>query len=42
VNGPSVSRDTRWDAAGLSGVIPALVAKAAPNAGTLGNREPSA
>ena len=42
VNGPSVSRDTRWDPAGLSGVIPALVAKAAPNAGTRGTREPSA
>jgi len=41
VNGPSVSRDTRWDAAGLSGVIPGLVAKAAPNADTLGNRAPA-
>ena len=38
VNGPSVSRDTRWDQDELSAVIPALVAKAAPNADTLGNR----
>ena len=36
VNGPSVSADTRWDPAALSAVIPALVAKAAPNADTLG------
>ena len=41
VNGPSVSADTRWDPAGLSAVIPGLVAKAAPNAGTLGTRQPS-
>jgi NAD(P)-dependent dehydrogenase (short-subunit alcohol dehydrogenase family) len=40
VNGPSVSRDTRWDAGGLAAVIPDLVAKAAPNADTLGNRKP--
>jgi len=38
VNGPAVSRDTRWDSPGLSAVIPALVAKAAPNADTLGSR----
>ncbi len=42
VNGPAVSRDTRWDADGLSAVIPGLVAKAAPNAGTTGDREPAA
>jgi NAD(P)-dependent dehydrogenase (short-subunit alcohol dehydrogenase family) len=36
-NGPSVSRDSRWDPAELSGVIPGLVAKAAPNADLLGN-----
>jgi NAD(P)-dependent dehydrogenase (short-subunit alcohol dehydrogenase family) len=41
VNGPASSRDTRWDQAGLSEVIPDLVAKAAPNAGTLGNRQPA-
>ena len=41
VNGPSVSRDTRWDAGELSAVIPGLVAKAAPNAGTMGNRSPA-
>ena len=41
VNGPASSRDTRWDQAGLSEVIPGLVAKAAPNAGTLGNRQPA-
>ena len=40
VNGPGVSADTRWDPAGLSAVIPGLVAKAAPNADTLGNRRP--
>jgi NAD(P)-dependent dehydrogenase (short-subunit alcohol dehydrogenase family) len=40
-NGPNVSRDTRWDQAGLSGVIPALVAKAAPNADTMGTRKPA-
>jgi NAD(P)-dependent dehydrogenase (short-subunit alcohol dehydrogenase family) len=38
VNGPSVSHDTRWDLHELSAVIPDLVAKAAPNADTLGNR----
>jgi NAD(P)-dependent dehydrogenase (short-subunit alcohol dehydrogenase family) len=41
VNGPSVSRDTRWDADGLAAVIPDLVAKAAPNADTMGNRKPA-
>jgi len=40
VNGPSVSRDTRWDQDGLAAVIPGLVAKAAPNADTLGYRKP--
>ena len=39
-NGPSVSADARWDQAGLSEVIPGLVAKAAPNADTLGTRQP--
>ena len=42
VNGPSVSRDTRWDPAGLSAVVPGLVAKAAPNADTLGRVSPLA
>jgi NAD(P)-dependent dehydrogenase (short-subunit alcohol dehydrogenase family) len=41
VNGPGASRDTRWDQAGLSAVVPGLVAKAAPNADTLGNRAPA-
>ena len=41
VNGPSVSRDTRWDPAGLSEVVPGLAAKAAPNANPLGNRPPA-
>jgi NAD(P)-dependent dehydrogenase (short-subunit alcohol dehydrogenase family) len=41
VNGPSVSAGTRWDPAGLSAVIPGLVAKAAPNADTSGNRRPA-
>ena len=41
VNGPNVSRDTRWDQAGLSAVVPGLVAEAAPNADTLGNRKPA-
>ncbi len=41
VNGPAVSADTRWDPAALSTVIPALVAKAAPNADTLGHRNPA-
>jgi NAD(P)-dependent dehydrogenase (short-subunit alcohol dehydrogenase family) len=40
VNGPSVSRDARWDPAGLSSVVPALVGKAAPNADATGNRPP--
>ena len=38
VNGPSVSRDNRWNPAELSAVVPGLVAKAAPNADTLGQR----
>jgi hypothetical protein len=38
VNGPNVSRDTRWDQPALSTVIPGLVADAAPNADTMGNR----
>jgi NAD(P)-dependent dehydrogenase (short-subunit alcohol dehydrogenase family) len=42
VNGPSVSGETRWDPAELSAVIPGLVAKAAPNADTLGTRKPAA
>jgi NAD(P)-dependent dehydrogenase (short-subunit alcohol dehydrogenase family) len=41
VNGPSVSRDIRWDQAGLSDVIPGLLAKAAPNADTMGTRQPA-
>ena len=41
VNGPSVSRDTRWDPDELSAVIPGLVAKAAPNADVMGNRSPA-
>ncbi len=40
-NGPAVSADTRWDQAGLSAVVPGLVAKAAPNADTLGHRHPA-
>ncbi|MBV9382534.1 MAG: SDR family NAD(P)-dependent oxidoreductase [Streptosporangiaceae bacterium] len=40
-NGPSVSRDSRWDQARLSAVVPDLVAQAAPNADTLGNRKPA-
>jgi NAD(P)-dependent dehydrogenase (short-subunit alcohol dehydrogenase family) len=41
VNGPSVSRDTRWDQAGLSEVIPGVLAKAAPNADATGTRQPA-
>jgi NAD(P)-dependent dehydrogenase (short-subunit alcohol dehydrogenase family) len=41
VNGPAVSRDARWDPAELSAVVPGLVAKAAPNADTTGNRQPA-
>ncbi len=41
VNGPAVSADTRWDQAALSAVVPGLVAKAAPNADTLGSRTSS-
>jgi NAD(P)-dependent dehydrogenase (short-subunit alcohol dehydrogenase family) len=40
VNGPSVSSDTHWDPAALTAVVPDLVAKAAPNAGMLGTRQP--
>jgi NAD(P)-dependent dehydrogenase (short-subunit alcohol dehydrogenase family) len=40
-NGPSVTADTRWDPAGLTAVIPGLVAKAAPNADPLGHRNPA-
>ena len=40
VNGPSVSRDSQWDPAALSAVVPDLVAKAAPNADMLGTRKP--
>jgi NAD(P)-dependent dehydrogenase (short-subunit alcohol dehydrogenase family) len=39
VNGPSVSRDSQWDPAALSAVVPDLVAKAAPNADMLGTRK---
>ena len=41
VNGPGVTADTRWDPAALSAVIPSLLAKAAPNADTLGHRTPA-
>src|SRR5271165_702190 len=41
VNGPAVSRDIRWDQAGLSEVMPGLLAKAAPNADTMGTRHPA-
>jgi NAD(P)-dependent dehydrogenase (short-subunit alcohol dehydrogenase family) len=41
VNGPSVSRDSRWTPAELSEVLPGLVAKAAPNSDTMGNRKPA-
>jgi NAD(P)-dependent dehydrogenase (short-subunit alcohol dehydrogenase family) len=41
VNGPSVSADTRWHPAALSTVIRDLLAKAAPNADTLGTRQPA-
>jgi NAD(P)-dependent dehydrogenase (short-subunit alcohol dehydrogenase family) len=40
VNGPSVSRDSAWDPATLTAVVPDLVAKAAPNAGMVGTRKP--
>jgi NAD(P)-dependent dehydrogenase (short-subunit alcohol dehydrogenase family) len=42
VNSPSTSHDTRWDQDALSAAVPALLAKAAPNADTLGNRTPAA
>ncbi|MFJ9150708.1 SDR family oxidoreductase [Streptomyces sp. NPDC102270] len=38
VNGPAASADTRWTPEELSSVVPNLVAKAAPNADVLGNR----
>ncbi len=38
VEGPVADKDDRWDSAELGGVIPALVAKAAPNANMLGRR----
>ena len=37
-NGPAVDRPTRWAPAELSGVVPDLVAKAAPNADPTGER----
>ena len=40
VNGPSMSRDTRWNPAALSAVIPGLIAEAARNADAMGNRKP--
>jgi hypothetical protein len=42
VNGPAAAADSRWSQAELSSVVPNLVAKAAPNADTLGNRTPAA
>lgn len=39
VAGPAVETDGRWDPADLGGVIPDLVARAAPNANTRGVRE---
>jgi NAD(P)-dependent dehydrogenase (short-subunit alcohol dehydrogenase family) len=38
VNGPSADAAGRWDPAALTDVVPALVAKAAPNADGMGNR----
>jgi NAD(P)-dependent dehydrogenase (short-subunit alcohol dehydrogenase family) len=38
VAGPGVSKGDRWDAAELGGVVPDLVAKAAPNANMGGRR----
>jgi NAD(P)-dependent dehydrogenase (short-subunit alcohol dehydrogenase family) len=38
VAGPGVSKEDRWDAAELGGVIPGLVAEAAPNANMGGRR----
>lgn len=38
VAGPEVTQDARWDPADLGGVIPDLVARAAPNADTGGRR----
>jgi NAD(P)-dependent dehydrogenase (short-subunit alcohol dehydrogenase family) len=39
VEGPSADKDDRWETAELSGVIPDLVARAAPNANMFGRRE---
>ena len=41
VNGPSVSKESRWDPAELSSVVVGLVAKAAPDADMMGNRPPT-
>jgi NAD(P)-dependent dehydrogenase (short-subunit alcohol dehydrogenase family) len=38
VDGPAADKDDRWDSAELGGVIPDLVAKAAPNADMYGRR----
>jgi NAD(P)-dependent dehydrogenase (short-subunit alcohol dehydrogenase family) len=38
VAGPAADKDDRWDSAELGGVIPDLVAKAAPNADMFGRR----
>ncbi|MWA00905.1 SDR family NAD(P)-dependent oxidoreductase [Actinomadura sp. LD22] len=38
VNGPAADSGERWAPAALTGVVPALVAKAAPNAGAMGGR----
>jgi NAD(P)-dependent dehydrogenase (short-subunit alcohol dehydrogenase family) len=38
VNGPSVDKGARWDPAELTAIIPGLVDRAAPNAGTNGQR----
>jgi NAD(P)-dependent dehydrogenase (short-subunit alcohol dehydrogenase family) len=41
VNGPTVDKGARWDPAELTSVIPSLVARAAPNSRTNGQRDPS-
>ncbi len=38
VEGPAVDKDGRWDPAELSGIVPDLVARAAPNAAMSGRR----
>ncbi|MBX6387839.1 MAG: SDR family oxidoreductase [Frankia sp.] len=38
VNGPTVSREGRWEPGELTEIVPDLVAKAAPNADMFGNR----